>query len=157
MSDDVAQDHPGVRVPPPLIYGSCLLAGLWMQSAWFDGRLAPGAFMIAGGVIAALGLALIVASVPKFFRAGTSIEPWKPASSILSDGIFGYSRNPIYLGMAAGCAGLAIAAASWPGLIGTGIAVLIVRYYVIAREERYLENRFGDEYRAYTSKVRRWI
>ena len=157
MSDKGSEDHPGVVTPPPVIFGACLLAGLWLESAWFDGRLAPVLFMVIGGFLALVGLAVILASIPLFFRAGTGIEPWKPASAILSDGVYGYSRNPIYLGMALGTLGAAIAAASWPAVAGTAIAVLVIRYYVIAREERYLERRFGEEYRAYRAKVRRWI
>ena len=157
MPDTDPQDHPGVRIPPPLIFGACLLAGLWLQSAWFAGQLAAMPYMIVGGALAVLGLGFIAASVPKFFRAGTSIEPWRPATTMLADGVYGISRNPIYLGMALGCAGVAIAAASLPALIGTAVAVVVIRYYVIAREERYLDSRFGEEYSAYKSKVRRWI
>lgn len=157
MTDTGDQDHPGVRIPPPLIFGACLLLGLWRNSAWFEGELAGTGYMIAGGVLAVIGLGFIIASVPKFFKARTSIEPWRPATAILTDGVYGVSRNPIYLGMALGSAGVAIAAASWPGLIGVAIAVQVMRYYVIAREERYLERKFGEDYLAYKAKVRRWI
>ena len=157
MTGDVSQDHPGVVIPPPLIFGACVLLGLWSDSAWFEGQLAPMGFMLVGGSFALMGLGVILASIPKFFRAGTSIEPWRPASSILSDGIYGYSRNPIYLGMAFGSLGVAIAAASWPAAAATVIAVLVIRYYVIAREELYLERRFGEEYLTYKANVRRWL
>ncbi len=157
MPENSPQDHPGVRIPPPLIFGGCLVAGLWLNSSWFAGELAPMPWMVIGGVLTVLGLLIMLLSIPGFFKHDTSIEPWKPASAIITDGIYGRSRNPIYLGMALGRSGVAIAAASWPGLIGVAAAVLIIRFYVVAREERYLEARFGKEYLDYKARVRRWL
>ncbi len=157
MPQNSTQDHPGVRIPPPLIFAGCLLLGIWLNSAWIEGELGSPGWTIVGGLVAAFGTAIVLLSIPSFFKYNTSIEPWMPASAIISDGIYGWSRNPIYLGMAIGTAGMALAAVSWTGIAGVVIAVVIIRYYVIAREERYLEARFGEEYLAYKAKVRRWL
>lgn len=159
MADEkeVKRDHPGVRVPPPVIFLLPLLAGLAYDSAWASGTLAGKAWMIAGGVPILAGLAALIASAPRHKRAGTNIEPWKPTTAIIDDGIYGYSRNPIYLGMALVCAGLAVAGGSLAALLLLIPCLVVIRVYVIGREEAYLESKFGDEYRNYKTRVRRWI
>lgn len=150
-------DHAGVRFPPPLIFLIPLLVGLAYDSLWFAGQLASVGWNLAGGLLVLAGFGLLAASAPRFRRAGTSIEPWKPTSNIIDDGIYGRSRNPIYLAMAFVYAGLSVAAASLPALILLVPALLVIRYYVIAREEAYLKAKFGEEYLSYKARVRRWF
>lgn len=156
-SKDGKKDHAGVRVPPPVIFLLPLLSGLAIDSAWASRMLAGLPWMIAGGLLVAIGLAVLVASAPRHKRAGTNIEPWKPTTAIIDDGIYGYSRNPIYLGMALVCAGIALAGASLVALLLLVPCLLVIRFYVIGREEAYLEAKFGQEYRDYLARVRRWI
>lgn len=155
--DDRQKDHAGVRVPPPLIFLLPLLAGLAIDSPWASRMLASLHWMISGGLLVAIGLAVLAASAPRHKRAGTNIEPWKPTTAIIDDGIYGYSRNPIYLGMALVCAGIALAGASLAALLLLPPCLLVIRFYVIAREEAYLEAKFGQEYLDYAARVRRWI
>ncbi len=155
--EEIQQDHPGVRVPPPVIFLLPLLAGLAYDSAWASGGLAGMTWMVAGGVLILAGLAALIASALRFKRVGTNIEPWKPTTAIIDDGIYAYSRNPIYLGMTLGCAGLAVAGGSLAALVLLIPCLVIIRFYVIGREEAYLEAKFGDEYRDYKMRVRRWI
>ncbi len=157
MTDQKAPDHPGVVIPPPLIFGGFLLFGLWLDSAWFRGELAGTGWTLIGGIIALAGAVLLVLSAWRFKVTGTNIEPWKPDTAIIDDGLYAYSRNPIYLAMALGCAGLAIAAASLPALGATVLSIIVIRTYVIEREERYLERKFGADYLAYKARVRRWL
>lgn len=160
MSDDNsrgAPDHAGVRFPPPLIFLIPLLAGLAYDSLWFKGQLADPGWNLAGGLLVLAGVGLMAASAPRFRRAGTSIEPWKPTSAIIDDGIYGRSRNPIYLAMAFVYAGLSIAAVSIPALVLLIPCLIIIRFYVIAREEAYLEGKFGEPYLSYKARVRRWF
>ncbi len=111
MDKDKTPDNAGVRVPPPLIYLGLLVLGLWYDSPWFEGRLAEMSATIGGGIFAALGLALMMISAPRHKQAGTDIKPWKPTTTIITTGVYGWSRNPIYLGMAIAHGGLAIAGA----------------------------------------------
>lgn len=159
MADDtkMQKDHPGVRVPPPVIFLLPLLAGLAYDSAWAAGGLAGTVWMIAGGALILAGLAALIASAPRHKQAGTNIEPWKPTTAIIDDGIYGYSRNPIYLGVALVYAGLAVAGGSLAALVLLIPCLAVIRFYVIGREEAYLEAKFGDEYRNYKTRVRRWI
>jgi len=154
---DSGSDNAGVRVPPPLIFLGFLVAGLWADSPWFEGRMAEWGVTAAGGVLAALGLALILTSVPRLKKAGTKVEPWKPTTTIVTTGAYRYSRNPIYLGMVLVHGGLAVGGASWAALATLALSVLVTRTYVIAREERYLEAKFGQVYTDYKARVRRWI
>jgi protein-S-isoprenylcysteine O-methyltransferase Ste14 len=156
-SDSADRDNDGVRVPPPLIFLGFLLVGLWYDSPWLDGHLASIEATIVGGIIAVLGLALIFNSAAGHRNAGTDVAPWKPTTTIISSGAYGYTRNPIYLGMALAHLGLAICG----GSVGAGatllLSILVIRIYVITREERYLESKFGDSYADYKKRVRRWI
>lgn len=150
-------DNAGVRVPPPLIFLTLLLLGLWYDSPWFDGHMATMELTIGGGILATLGFALLIPCALGFKKAGSHLEPWKPTTAIISTGVYGYSRNPIYLGMAMMHGGLAIGGGSMAALGTLVIGMMIIQIYVIAREERYLEAKFGAEYNDYRTRVRRWV
>ncbi len=154
---DSVTDHAGVRVPPPLIFLVSLLLGLWFDSPWFEGRMAGIEVTIAGGICAAMGLALTILTAPRHKKAGSNVEPWKPTTTIITTGIYAYSRNPIYLGMALAHGGLAISGGSLAALVTLVLCVALIQGYVIVREERYLEAKFGQEYIDYKKRVRRWI
>lgn len=151
------KDNAGIRIPPPLIFLFFLAVGLSLDSPWMGGEPAPLVPMVAGGCIAALGLALIVIAGAGHFAVGTHVEPWKPTTAIVRSGLYAYSRNPMYLGMAIVQMGIAIAAASLWGVLTVALSIAVMQYYVIAREERYLEAKFGDAYLSYKARVRRWI
>ncbi len=155
--DQVSEDNAGVKIPPPLIWVGLLVIGLAIDSPWFRLQTTSAVELIIGALVFCLGACVAAASVPRHKKGGSNIEPWKPTTTIFTDGIYGYSRNPIYLAMLIGFAGIAIAAgslAAFPLLI---IFWAILQFYVIAREERYLESKFGQEYIDYRNKVRRWI
>jgi protein-S-isoprenylcysteine O-methyltransferase Ste14 len=154
---DQSTDNAGVRVPPPMIWLILQLIGLAIDSAWFRLQLAGAAAMIVGALIFALALYVAVASIPRHKKGGSNIEPWKPTTAIFTDGIYGRSRNPIYLSMLIGFAGIAIAAGSLASVALLAVFWAILQFYVIAREERYLEFKFGQQYSDYRNTVRRWI
>ncbi|HER27122.1 MAG TPA: isoprenylcysteine carboxylmethyltransferase family protein, partial [Rhodospirillales bacterium] len=127
------------------------------DSSWFSLQLASLEYTLLGGAIAVTGLALTIYSALGHRKIGSNVEPWKPTTAIISSGVYGYTRNPIYLGMAAFQTGLAIAGDSLGALVTLALSVMIIQSYVIAREERYLEAKFGSEYTDYKARVRRWI
>ncbi|MFC4270069.1 methyltransferase family protein [Sneathiella chungangensis] len=151
------QDHAGVRIPPPLCFFAFLVAGILLNSDWTEGRLANAYLTIIGGLIAIISLIYLIISALKHKAAGSNVEPWKPTTTIITDGVYKYSRNPIYVAMAVVYAGVAIAAGSWLALLFLPLCLLFIRYYVIAREEAYLEEKFGKEYLDYKARVRRWL
>lgn len=154
------KDSPGVFAPPPLIFLSGLIAGGIVQ--WFyplnifsaDYRTLS---RISGILLVVFGLGIILNAHLKMKKAATNIEPWKPTTAIISDGIYAFSRNPIYLAMVFVYLGASfVINALWclPFLI---LVLFIMHYGVILREEIYLEKKFGADYLNYKKKVRRWI
>ncbi len=111
----------------------------------------------AAGVLGALSVLLFAWQVSAFRRAGTPIPTTQPTRVLVLTGPYRYSRNPVYLAMTVLYVSLALAFGGAATLLLLAPLLLVVRYGVIAREERYLERKFGDDYRAYKSHVRRWI
>jgi protein-S-isoprenylcysteine O-methyltransferase Ste14 len=112
---------------------------------------------LVGGVVFALGFALAVWAIATIRKAGTRVETNKPTTNIVRNGPYRFTRNPIYLSMMLGLIGLAIALNSLWLLLTLIPFALVIRYGVIAREEAYLERKFGDVYSRYRARVRRWL
>ena len=155
----LSDDHAGVIAPPPLLYGAALAAGLALDFLVF--RVPTG--LPAGlrfGLAAACGLAALVlvgGALTGFRRAGTPAEPWHPSTAIVTDGVYGYTRNPMYVAMALFYGAIMVAVDSLITLLFLVPLLIVVHYGVVLREERYLERKFGDAYRHSKSAVRRWI
>ncbi len=150
-------DRPGVIARPPLIYLGFLAVGLGLDRLWPLAFLPEAVQYPMGGALIVLGLFVAVASVWRFKAAGTGFRTSEPATTILTDGPYRYSRNPIYLGLTAIYVGIGILADA-PWVLVLLVPVLVVMHVgVIAREERYLERKFGEEYLDYKAGVRRWI
>src|SRR4029450_5660605 len=112
---------------------------------------------IVAGSLTLIGLALAVTGIRDFSRAGTPVPTNKPTRALVTTGIHGWTRNPIYLGMFLIYVGMGVAARSPWTLILTLALAITIRYGVVAREEAYLERRFGDAYRDYKARVRRCL
>ena len=108
-------------------------------------------------MLCAVGLALVAAGIRNFSRAGTPVPTNQPMRVMVTTGIHGWTRNPIYLGMFLALIGLAIGFDTLWLLMMLVLFWLLIRYGVVAREEAYLERKFGDVYRGYRSRVRRWL
>jgi protein-S-isoprenylcysteine O-methyltransferase Ste14 len=112
--------------------------------------------IIAGSLIL-IGIAVFAAGIRNFSSAATPVQRTKPTRALVTTGIHGWSRNPIYLGMFLVYGGIGTAVRSpWILILALPIEITI-RYGVVAREEAYLERRFGDAYRDYKARVRRWL
>jgi protein-S-isoprenylcysteine O-methyltransferase Ste14 len=154
-----ASDVAGVIALPPFIFLGFLVAATVLEA------IAPlplfGAHAIAryvvGAVLALGGFVLIGLGTRRFVAAGTNVPPTLPTTALVVDGIYRRTRNPLYLGLTLVYLGLGVSAGSlWA--IGLVVPLLWVIYVgVVKREERYLERKFGDAYRAYKARVRRWI
>ena len=157
----VESDSPQVRIPPPMLLVVCLVVGWVLDWArawpvlsatrWYGPRVALSSALIL------LGLGLMVYCAHLFKRAQTRIEPWRPTSCIITNGPYRYSRNPIYLGFIITGVGIAFAFNSCWILWSVLAFVLIANKLVIEREEKYLEEKFGESYSNYRRETRRWI
>jgi protein-S-isoprenylcysteine O-methyltransferase Ste14 len=155
-----ARDSAGVIAPPPLILAIAIVLGLlldWLLPAYLLYLLLSLAERIVIGVgLIAAGAAVTIPAMRGFRSAGTNVEPWKPSLALVTDGIFGWLRNPMYVGATLFLAGLSIMLASdWMLVMAVGF-VLVIHFGVVKREERYLEAKFGEPYRQYMGKVPRY-
>ena len=156
-----APDHPGVIARPPRIAYLFLAIGAILGWLWPLPLLpagSPAALRFGGGGgLVALGLVVMTLAVRAFRDAGTNVETPKPAIALVTGGIYARSRNPMYVALALLFAGIGVLADSgWLALLLVPY-VAVLRIGVIAREERYLERKFGAPYRAYRAHVRRWL
>ena len=129
----------------------------WLLPLAFPAPATGPLQLIIGGALILIGLALAAAGIRNFSRAGTPVPTNRPTSALVTTGIHGWTRNPIYLGLFLIYGGIGIAMRSpWILILVLPLAIAI-RYGVVAREEAYLEQRFGDAYRDYKARVRRWL
>lgn len=152
-------DHkgPGVRVPPPLVFLLFLAAGLVLQLIW-PWELTDSLLLLYGGVtLCALAIIGLLGIGLMFHRHKTSIEPWKPTTRVLDHGPYAYSRNPIYVAFCFLAIGIGLSQNSLWMILSFIPSVFVVFHTAIAKEEKYLEKKFGEEYRRYKEKVRRWL
>jgi len=108
-------------------------------------------------VLAAGGSVMILMGTRRFQAAGTNIPPSLPTTALVVDGIYRRTRNPLYLGMTLVYLGVGVAAGSIWAIVLVVPLLWIINSGVIVREESYLERKFGDAYRAYKARVRRWV
>ncbi|MBP6031073.1 MAG: isoprenylcysteine carboxylmethyltransferase family protein [Sphingobium sp.] len=151
-------DSARVTFPPPLIYLGFLLVGLAADMVL--PRSVNGAFQVrtAGAILlAGAGLSMIVIANGLFRKSGTEARPWKTVTALVDTGIYRFTRNPMYVGMALLYAGLALGFASGAALLLLPVVLVIIQTQVIAREERYMEAKFGANYLDYKRRVRRWV
>lgn len=164
-------DTPGVIAPPPLIYLGFLLLGWGL--AELGGRpeaVGAGYSWLAAGfglemeVRRGVALTLIIGGLlldgmaaGLFRRRGTAVEPWKPSTVLIHEGPYRFSRNPIYVGFTLAFIGFAVGMDSPMALAFLFPCLIVVDRLVIAREERYLDAKFGEAWRAYARTVRRWL
>jgi protein-S-isoprenylcysteine O-methyltransferase Ste14 len=154
------RDNAGVIAPPPLLALAAVVIGLaldWLMPAFVLSVVLTWAERIAMAVVLfAAGAGLAVPALRGFRAAGTHVEPWKPASALVTDGIFGWLRNPMYVGLTLFLVATSLALASDWMLVMTIVFVLVIHFGVVKREELYLEAKFGETYRQYKARVPRY-
>jgi protein-S-isoprenylcysteine O-methyltransferase Ste14 len=156
-SESEQRETAGVPVPPPLIYLAGLLLGWGLERLVPTPDLPRPAAVAAGVIGAAAAGVLGLPAIQRFIRHGTAVEPWKPATALVTTGPYRFTRNPMYVGMACAYAGVALAFGLLWALLLLAVVLAVVDRLVIAREERYLDRLFGEDYRRYRGEVRRWL
>lgn len=152
-----SQDTAGVRVPPPLLYIASLAIGFGLEALLPSASLSGVVRWSVGGVLLVAGLALAAAFFAAFRRARTPVDLRKPTTTIVTTGPYRLSRNPGYLSLALIYAGIAVLTGALWTLAPLLPTLVVVDRGVIAREERYLERKFGEEYLRYMAQTRRWL
>ncbi len=151
------EDRPGVPIAPPFLFVLPILASLALE--W----LVPTSFVhgavrwILGALLVFAGIALIVGGFITQKRAGTDPIPFNPSTRIVAHGLYRFTRNPMYVGFAFCTLGITMLVDSTWMLLAAPIGLVLIDRLVIAREEKYLERKFGEEYLNYKGRVRRWI
>ncbi len=155
MTDNT--DHPNVIALPPLIFIIFLLLGVIIQTIYPVHILPPH-------ITTPLAINLLVWSVligaGGFYalrKAKTNVNVRKPTTSIVTTGVFNFTRNPLYLSLVLLMLTLGALANSLWIIVLTVPFIVVLTKGVIEREEEYLEHKFRDEYTSYKSRVRRWI
>jgi protein-S-isoprenylcysteine O-methyltransferase Ste14 len=142
---------------PPFVYLGAIALGLLLHFAWparlvsrsVTGPLGAGAVLVAA--------ALFLWAVRAFRTAGTPVPGNRPTTTIVRTGPYRYSRNPIYLSFSLLQLGVALWVNSLWLLVTLMLAVALMSFVVIPREEHYLESRFPSDYLPYKASVRRWL
>jgi protein-S-isoprenylcysteine O-methyltransferase Ste14 len=154
-----SQDHPQVIVFPPIILATTIALGSVLQWLWPIGLLAtaiPTWRISAGGAVILAGILLAATGRRMLVRLGTNVSPLQPTTALATDGVFGWTRNPLYSGGMLLIFGIALVfALDWLLLLIVP-SLLILHFGVVKREEEYLERKFGDQYRIYRSNVARY-
>jgi protein-S-isoprenylcysteine O-methyltransferase Ste14 len=160
MAMTEVRDNAGVIAPPPLIALAAVLLGLaldWLLPAYvLTVLLSFWERVVIAVILIGAGAALAIPALRGFRSAGTHVEPWKASTVLVTGGIFGRLRNPMYVGLTLLLAGLSIFLASDWMLVMTIVFMPVIHFGVVKREERYLEAKFGDAYRSYKASVPRY-
>lgn len=153
----VHKDHADVKIHPPV------LLVLHIAAAYLLGRfiLLPFAVPPASGniglVLAGIGFLLGVLSFYAFTKSRTTLNPHGSVTSLVSTGVYRFTRNPIYLGMVFMLIGFPLTFGNVWGIPLAPVFIFLMNQLVIEHEEAYLEKKFGEQYTSYKSRVRRWL
>ena len=153
------KDHAGVYFAPPLIFVGFYLITLFLQKVLpiKTTLMEKDATKLAGIMFFLLALWLGLRGVSNFITSGTTILTMKPSSGLQQQGIYRFTRNPMYLGLICGYLGFTCFFGNWWHIIFLPVLILVIQEYVVKREERYLHRKFGEDYQNYRKKVRRWL
>jgi protein-S-isoprenylcysteine O-methyltransferase Ste14 len=144
-------------VNPPALFLAGLVAVVVISAVAPFGGFSGTVFEAVGLALIMTGLGLNVSGSNRFERAGTPIRPGSRGGALVTDGVFRFSRNPMYLGMAAALLGAALILGSPLALVVVPAFVWVIDRSFVSMEERILEEEFGEAYRRYRARVRRWI
>ena len=159
MNESSSLANAGVRYPPPLLYVAGIAAGWLAQRAHplpITGH--PSTIRTALAVaFALLWLGLFAAASGAFVRHRTTLIPNRPASALVTSGIYRFTRNPMYVSLVLLYLAVTLVLDSWWPVLFLPLVVIAVDRFIIRREERYLAHAFPNEYAGYRERVRRWM
>jgi protein-S-isoprenylcysteine O-methyltransferase Ste14 len=157
MTREQVKDSPNVVSYPPLVFFGAFALGLLLNWLLPMRSFSSELWRAAGGMLGLTGSLLATWGVYAMHRAGTPVRPGFPATALVTNGPFRYSRNPLYLALTIIYIGGTMSLGSWWPLATLVPALAVVHWKIVRREEDYLESQFSDAYRAYKAQVRRWV
>ena len=152
--------HPDVHFPPPTLFVMAVLCGSAIESAVtvpLSTVLVVPTQMMLGWSAIIPGTALLVWALATFTKVNTAIYPNQPARELVAHGPYRFSRNPMYVALTAMTLGVGLMADNLWMLMLLPVVLVVLTKFVIQREENYLADAFGKSYRAYQTRVRRWL
>lgn len=147
------------RIPPPLVAVTFAVLGLGLSTAFPTLRFHLPFHELWAFVLVGLGFAIAFSATRAFSKAETTIDPTRPerASALVTEGVFAWTRNPMYLGLATVLGGLMLAMGNYASLLAVPGLVLFLDRLQIQPEERILRTKLGEPYARYLETVRRWV
>ncbi len=152
-------DNPGVYIAPPLFYVIIFVISILIQKIYpikvlfFESKRA----FSLGLLLIAIGFSIVLPAIIRFYKTKNTLITIRPANSLQTSGIYSFSRNPMYLGLLTIYSGMAFIKGNIWTFILIPIVILVVSYFVILKEEKYLNRKFGNDYTEYKMRVRRWV
>lgn len=145
-------------MPPPAVFLGFIALGVWLHHRRpLPMAIPPIARHVAAGLVGAAGAALVATSFKWFRLTGQDPAPWKPSPTLILQGPYKFSRNPMYLGVALACLAVGIWMSDvWMAFVPV-VSLIVVHYTAVLPEEAYLAERFGEPYVQYRARVRRWL
>jgi protein-S-isoprenylcysteine O-methyltransferase Ste14 len=145
------------RVLPPVYFLVALLVMVGLNVAVPVLIIIPAPYTYGGIPLIAAGIGLVAAGARLFARAGTTIKPFEDSSALVTDGLYRFSRNPMYVGLVTALLGAAVLLGSLTPFLVIPVFIVIIRMRFISAEEAALVAKFGPRYEAYRRRVRRWL
>ena len=153
-----ASSGPGIRIPPPVIYVAALAIGFVLNYLWPMSPLSGSSRYVIGSVVPLVSVLTMPLVLRRFRRAGTPFfDLRKPASALITEGPYRFSRNPSYVSLTLLYLGIGTLLNDGWILILVAPVLLVMDLWVVRREERHLEAKFGEEFLRYKAAVRRWL
>ncbi|WP_019959906.1 methyltransferase family protein [Woodsholea maritima] len=142
---------------PPILFFEALMAMVIIHKFWPLAKWVSGPYRWVGLALIMIGLVLTMGQAGRFRRHGANVRSHKAPTRFIHDGVYKYSRNPMYLGFLLALLGAWLFLGSAGALIPVVVFGLVMNFTWITYEEAYMRATFGDEYRAYCQRVRRWV
>lgn len=160
-SPETPPESPRPRWPlglvPPVWFLLAIVAALVLARFAPVAVVVPQFWNLVGLVPIGVGLALAIAGSRRFRHHGTNVVPFTPSSALVTDGVFRYTRNPMYLGLVTMLLGIVIALGALSPLVLVVAMAALLHFRFILPEEELMREQFGEAYAAYRRRVRRWI
>lgn len=157
MATGQVPDRANVVAFPPLLFVSTFAVGLLLRYLLPTPLLPRQTSLLIGMVPLLLGLPILLLAFRQMIRNKTTINPGGTTTTIVSNGLYAHTRNPMYIALSLIYMGGCVMTSAYWGLLLLVPLLIVVQKGIIEREEQYLTHKFGDEYRRYKEQVRRWL